>query len=82
MWEDRSHCCGVSKVGRVMAKGEMSRAEPRLSFHEVVGMNTGVMDLSLPGGSRITKINGFLERCKERPKLVIPFEMIVEDVEY
>jgi hypothetical protein len=65
-----------------MAKGETSRVEPGLSFHEVVGMNTGVMDSSLPGGSRITKINGCLERCKERPKLVIPFEMIAEDVEY
>ena len=82
MWGDRSHCRGVSKAGRVMAKGETSRAEPGLSFHEVVGMNTGVMDSSLPGGSRITKINGFLERCKERPKLVIPFEMIAKDVEY
>ena len=43
-------------------------------------MDTSVS--SLPGGSRITKINGCLERCKERPKLVIPFEMIAEDVEY
>ena len=43
--------------------------------------NTGVMDSSSPGGSWITKINGYLERCKERPKLVIPFEMIAEDVE-
>ena len=82
-----------------MAKGDPSKAEPGLSFHEVVGMNmadqegrafenalfsqnTGVMDSSLSGGSRITKINGCLERCKERPKLVIPFEMIAEDVEY
>ena len=32
--------------------------------------------------SRITKTNGCLERCKERPKLVIPVEMIAEDVEY
>ena len=82
MWGDGSHCRGVSTAGRVMAKGETSRAEPGLSFHEAVGMNTSVMDSSLPGGSRIKKINGFLERCKERPKLVIPFEMIAEDVEY
>ena len=40
MWGDRSHCCGVSKVGRVMAKGDSSRAEPGLSFHEAMGMNT------------------------------------------
>lgn len=40
MWGDGSHCCGVSKVGRVMAKGEPSRAEPGLSFREAVGMNT------------------------------------------
>ena len=82
-----------------MAKEEPSRAEPGLSFHEALGMNTvgqearvfenalfsqniGVMDSSSPGGSRITKINGYLERCKKRPKLVIPFEMIAEDVEY
>ena len=74
-----------------MAKGEPSRAEPGLSFHEAVGMNTagqearafenalfsqniGVMDSSSPGGSRITKINGCLKRCKERPKLVIPLK--------
>ena len=82
MWGDGSHCREVSKSGRVMAKGETSRAEPGLSFHEVVGTNIGVMDSSLLGGSRITKINGCLERCKERPKLVIPFEMIAEDVEY
>ena len=82
-----------------MAKGEPSRDEPGLSFHEVVGMNTtgqevrafenalfsqntSVMDLSSLGGSQITKINGCLKRCKERPKLVIKFEMIAEDVEY
>ena len=81
MWGDGSHCRGVSKAGRFMAKGETSKAEPGLSFHEAVGMNIGVMDSSLQGGSRITKINGFLERCKERPKLVIPFEMIAKDVE-
>ena len=51
MWGDGSHYHGVSKEGRVMAKGETSRAEPGLSFHEAVGMNTGVMDSSLPGGS-------------------------------
>ena len=44
--------------------------------------NIGVMDSNSVGGSWITKINGCLERCKERPKLVIPFEMIAEDVEY
>ena len=49
MWGDGSHCRGVSKAGRVMAKGETSRVEPGLSFHEVVGMNTGVMDSSLSG---------------------------------
>lgn len=32
--------------------------------------------------SRISKINGCLERCKDRPKLVIPPKMIVDDVEY
>ena len=40
MQGDGSHFRGVSKVGRVMAKGETSRVEPGLSFHEVVGMNT------------------------------------------
>ena len=39
MWGDGSHYYGVFKVGRVMAKGEPSRAEPGLSFHEAVGMN-------------------------------------------
>ncbi|XP_057851710.2 uncharacterized protein LOC131061871 [Cryptomeria japonica] len=33
------------------------------------------------GGSHIMKINGCLERYSERSKLVIPLELIVEDVE-
>ena len=33
-------------------------------------------------GSRIMKTNGCLERCKEREKLVVLVEMIMEDVEY
>ena len=56
--------------------------EVRAFENALFSQNTGVMDSSSPGGSQITKINGCLERCKERPKLVIPFEMIAEDVEY
>lgn len=34
------------------------------------------------GGSKIMKINGCLERCKERSKLVILMEMLADDIEY
>ena len=44
--------------------------------------NSENVDLGLSNGSRITKTNGCLERCKERPKPVIPVEMIADDVEY
>ena len=40
VWGDGSHYRGVYKARRVMAKEEMSRAEPGLSFHEEEGMNT------------------------------------------
>ncbi|XP_059076672.1 uncharacterized protein LOC131875950 [Cryptomeria japonica] len=36
----------------------------------------------LSGGPRVTKINGCLERCKERLKLVIPMELLADDIEY
>ena len=39
-------------------------------------------DLGPSNGSRVSKTNGCLEKCKERPKLVIPVAMIAEDVEY
>ena len=44
--------------------------------------NSRNADLGASNGSRIMKTNGCLQRCKERPKLVIPVVMIVEDVEY
>ena len=44
--------------------------------------NFGNVDLGLSNGSRISKTNGCLERCKERPKLVVSAEMIADDVEY
>lgn len=34
------------------------------------------------GGPRILKINGCLERCKERPNVVILMEMLAEDIDY
>lgn len=34
------------------------------------------------GGLRIPKINGCLERCAERPNVVIPMEMLAEDIDY
>ncbi|XP_057866241.2 receptor-like protein EIX1 [Cryptomeria japonica] len=34
------------------------------------------------GGLRISKINGCLEKCSERPRVIIPPEMIAEDVDY
>lgn len=40
------------------------------------------MESNFSGGSHISKINGCLESYKERPKLVIPIEMIAEDIEY
>lgn len=56
--------------------------EARVFENALLSQNTGATDPGSPMGSRITKINGCLERCKDRPKLVIPFEMIAEDVEY
>lgn len=50
--------------------------------NNLFAQNTRTVDLGLANGSRIMKINGCLERCKERPKLVVPSEMIAEDVEY
>lgn len=34
------------------------------------------------GGSQISKINGCLEKCSERPRVSIPPEMIAKDVDY
>ncbi|XP_059078059.1 uncharacterized protein LOC131876633 [Cryptomeria japonica] len=48
------------------------RARPR---------DSGFGSASMPNDSQIKKINGCLERRNERLKLVIPPEMIVEDVE-
>lgn len=42
----------------------------------------GLVGSGLSGGTWITKINGCLECCEERPKLVIPLEMIAEDIDY
>ncbi|XP_057817558.2 uncharacterized protein LOC131030678 [Cryptomeria japonica] len=56
--------------------------EARVFENALFSQNTGATDPGSPVGSRITKINECLERCKDRPKLVIPFEMIAEDVEY
>lgn len=44
--------------------------------------NLSITSATLSNGARILKINGYLERYIERPKLVIPPEMIAEDVEY
>ena len=44
--------------------------------------NFGNADLGPSNGSRITKTNGCLERCKEKSKMVIPAAMIAKDVEY
>lgn len=44
--------------------------------------NMGGERLELSSGSCIPKINGCLEHLKERPKLVIQPEWIVEDVSY
>ena len=44
--------------------------------------NSETVDAGPSNGSRIAKTNGCLERCKERPKLVVPVEMIADDVEY
>lgn len=41
----------------------------------------GIVSASMSNGSWILKINGCLERCKERLKLLIPLEMITNDVE-
>lgn len=34
--------------------------------------DSGVAGAGVSNGSQISKFNGCLERCKERPKLVIP----------
>lgn len=76
--------------------GYVSKDQSALDFHAAVGskpppqgMKTFNNNLyssdvgsSSAGSSRILKINGCLERCSERPKLIIPPEMIAEDVEY
>lgn len=60
----------------------MPGQEARVFENTIFSQNTDATDSCLPRGSRITKINGCLECCKERPRLVIPFEMIIEDVKY
>ena len=54
----------------------------RVFDNVLYSQSSGATESNPSGGSRITKINGCLERCKERPKLLIPYEMIAEDVEY
>lgn len=44
-------------------------------------LETKMNDLGPTSGSQITKINGCLERCKERPKLIILMEMLANDIE-
>ncbi|XP_059068347.1 uncharacterized protein LOC131858890 [Cryptomeria japonica] len=50
--------------------------------NKLFNSNPGNVDLGPSNGSRIMKTNGCLERCKERPKVVVPVEMIADDVEY
>lgn len=60
--------------------GEDSQVPPAMDFHVAVGSSESGSRTT--GGSRIMKINGCLERCSERLKLVIPPELIAEDIEY
>lgn len=76
--------------------GEALKAPPAMDFRATVGskspsqsmktFNNNLFSLDSgsgsAGGSWIAKINGCLERCSERPRLVIPPEMIAKDVEY
>ena len=50
--------------------------------NNLFALNSETADLGLSNGSKITKTNGCLERCKERPKLIVSAEMIADDVEY
>lgn len=48
-------------------------------FNNIFSLDPGSESAS---SSLLMKINGCLKRCSERPKLVIPPKMIVEDIEY
>lgn len=76
--------------------GETSKASPDMDFRATMGLKSpshsvktfdnnlfaSYSGIGSAGGSRISKINGCLERCSERSRLAIPPEMIAEDVEY
>lgn len=84
-------CGSMSRTG-----GEALKASLDMDFRAMMGLkspsqNVKTFDNNLfasdsragsAGGSWISKINGYLERCSERPRLIIPPKMIVEDGDY
>ena len=67
---------------RVVVGSKVSNQGMKTFDNNLFVLKSGSANFGASNASRITKTNGCLERCKERPKLVIPVEMIAEDVEY
>ncbi|XP_059076969.1 uncharacterized protein LOC131876167 [Cryptomeria japonica] len=75
---------GVTPVLNLHASiNSMSPKDGMSTFNNsLFAVEPGMDGVGLPSGSWITKVNGCLERCKVRPKFVVPPEMITDDIDY